>query len=69
MEFLSLTLLYFCKEGVFNGGAEKGMDKLVSRNFSDNSPPITVPYLHLLIIQGMLNCTADNVNSLSKPKG
>ena len=40
------TLLYFWREGVFNEGPAKGMDKLVSRNFSDNKPPITVPYLH-----------------------
>lgn len=31
---------------MFNGGPAKGMAKLVSRNFSDNRPPITVPYLH-----------------------
>jgi hypothetical protein len=41
-----LTLLYFCKDGVFRGGPAKGIDTLVSRNFSDRRPPITVPYLH-----------------------
>jgi hypothetical protein len=31
---------------VFIAGPAKGMFMLASRNFSDNRPPITVPYLH-----------------------
>lgn len=45
-DYKLLTLLYFCRDGVFRGGPAKGMLMLVSRNFSDNRPPITVPYLH-----------------------
>lgn len=54
------TRLYFWSEGVFKGGPANGIDKLVSKNLSDNKPPITVPYLHfgniiLKKVQGMLN--------------
>lgn len=31
---------------MLSGGPAKGIDRLVSKNLSDNSPPITVPYLH-----------------------
>jgi hypothetical protein len=55
-----LTLLYFCKDGVFRGGPAKGIDTLVSRNFSDRRPPITVPYLHPgLMVSNFKLCCAE----------
>ena len=55
-QYKVLTLLYFCKDGVFRGGPAKGLDTFVSRNFSDKRPPITVPYLHQGIVGLNFEC-------------
>lgn len=41
---------------MFKEGPAKGMDTLVSRNFSDRRPPITVPYLPFNIHQIIEEC-------------